>query len=532
MAGMPHDIDGVIPFSMLPKGVVPKIKGETYLYQHPTLGDIDLNVIKINPKTGIGNERATELYVQLFPDEYHKQAMNMVTNPNRENYAQYPVKILDINGNPMTEEQLMSKYNALKKTIQDSFEIYWDSNESKNKHQYRPLQYLLGNQPQTVHEVLQNIARKELGKNGKLLPKLKFGTPEENQALLESIGYSDIIAKELSTQPDKMQNALDYWYLADNTLFRAVNAGDQGQLGGTPQQVIRNLTQWNPVAGGGTLSGEGLNTTVFGWSGHPRDVSGLLQPRIKGLYENMPAQDAVNLVSRNMWSFGEVTKAQADAINKITNLDIQEGTPLYDMLEIIGNYTTRLPNKERAEKYNQILDILGVRGLKGESYSYDRTSPQRFYGAGNLNPESDGIGVNTGDIANNFKFKQIPTTEGRIEVPVWQDIGDSDAYNRNTSIPENVEQIISRLFPFRNTYPSKYTPAMFARDRKNQLQAKSKQNEDMMWHFYNKWLNLKRGEQQVYSNMLEQLRQNLTNQAAQGAQAGAIKGEIANSQNK
>lgn len=79
----------------------------------------------------------------------------------------------------------------------------------------------------------------------------------------------------------------------------------------------------------------------------------------------MPAQDAVNLVSRNMWSFGEVTKAQADAINKITNLDIQEGTPLYDMLEIIGNYTTRLPNKERAEKYNQILDILGVRGLKG-----------------------------------------------------------------------------------------------------------------------------------------------------------------------
>jgi len=75
------------------------------------------------------------------------------------------------------------------------------------------------------------------------------------------------------------------------------------------------------------------------------------------------------------------------------------------MLEIIGNYTTRLPNKERAEKYNQILDILGVRGLKGESYSYDRTSPQRFYGAGNLNPESDGIGVNTGDIANNFKFK-------------------------------------------------------------------------------------------------------------------------------
>jgi len=32
MAGMPHDIDGVIPFSMLPKGVVPKIKGETYLY--------------------------------------------------------------------------------------------------------------------------------------------------------------------------------------------------------------------------------------------------------------------------------------------------------------------------------------------------------------------------------------------------------------------------------------------------------------------------------------------------------------------
>jgi len=106
-----------------------------------------------------------------------------------------------------------------------------------------------------------------------------------------------------------------------------------------------------------------------------------------------------------MVSFGEVTKAEAEAINKITNLNIQEGTPLDSMLETVGQYTSFLPAKERAEKYNQILDILGVRGLKGESYFYDRTGPQRFYGAGNLNPESDGIGVNTGDIANNFKFK-------------------------------------------------------------------------------------------------------------------------------
>lgn len=529
----PHDIDGVIPFNMLPKGAEPRDSRKlTYIYHHPNLGDIDLNVIKIDPNTGVGNERTIELYTQLFPDEYHKQTMDMVTNPNRESYKTYPIRILDINGNPMTEEQLMSRYNALKKTIQDSFEIEWDDG-IKEKHRYRPLYYIAGNQPQVVHEVLQNIARKELGENGKLLPKLKFGTPKENQALLESIGYTPYIAEQLSTQPEKIQNALDYWYLADNTLFRAVNAGDANELGGTPQKVIRNLTQWNPVAGGGSESGEGLNTTVGGWSGHTRDVSGLLQPRIQGLQDNMSAKDAIALVRKNIESNGTVSKEQSEALSKIyPNVIIPEGTSLdqvLSMLKPIEEWTPRM----RAYKFNKALNTLGVRGLNGGEYEFTGLG-SNYYGVGKLNPTSDAIGVNTGDIANNYTFKQIPYSVPRIneEIPEWVEIAELNQYNRNEDIPKGLEKIISRLYEFRPQRQYNNTPKTFVHDRKNQLQTKANQNRNMMWNFNNKWLGLKRGEQQMYSNMLDQLRQNLTNQAIQGAQSGAVRGSIANSETK
>ena len=60
----------------------------------------------------------------------------------------------------------------------DSMEISWDS-PAKAKHRYRFFNYLMGNNPEGVHEALIKTARMELGENGSLLPKLNLGSAED-----------------------------------------------------------------------------------------------------------------------------------------------------------------------------------------------------------------------------------------------------------------------------------------------------------------------------------------------------------------
>ena len=148
----------------------------------------------------------------------------------------------------------------------DAIEINFD-NSAKAKHTGRFLEYLAGDRPDAVHAALQQTA-KMAGEKGHLLPKMQFGSFDDNIALLNKIGFKGDL-ENIAKSPEKMQNVLDYWYLSGRTNLRRVNAGDINETGGTLKKLRRNLTEWNASndATGGHGSGAGLNTIQDGPAG-------------------------------------------------------------------------------------------------------------------------------------------------------------------------------------------------------------------------------------------------------------------------
>ena len=128
-----------------------------------------------------------------------------------------PLKALDASGRPMSAQELIDAYDPLVKTIMDSMEIDY-TNSAKVKHAGRILEYLAGDRPDAVGKALRQIA-KIAGEKGHLLPKMQFGSVDDNIALLEKIGFSGDL-KSIASSPEKMQNTLDYWYLSGRSNIR------------------------------------------------------------------------------------------------------------------------------------------------------------------------------------------------------------------------------------------------------------------------------------------------------------------------
>ena len=185
------------------------------------------------------------------------------------------MRALDANGNILTEEQLLDSYDPIVKTIMDSGEIDF-TNPNKAKHAKRFLEYLAGDNQEAVHKALE-LESKRAGSLGHLLPKMNFYNPEENVKLLQKIGFTGDIGT-VASDPNKMQNVLDYWYLSARRNYRAVNAGDYAGGGESVEHLMRNLTDWNAsgVGSGGSASGFGLNTTIDGPSGFSRTIDGYI----------------------------------------------------------------------------------------------------------------------------------------------------------------------------------------------------------------------------------------------------------------
>lgn len=107
-----------------------------------------------------------------------------------------------------------------------------------------------------------------VGGEGRLFPRLKFGTEAENRALLESIGFTgeiDVAVKD----PKKMQNILDAWYITEGGVAgRAAQPGDIGEGNIADwQKTLRNFSKWAFEGRGGTYNGFGQNWTAGGDSG-------------------------------------------------------------------------------------------------------------------------------------------------------------------------------------------------------------------------------------------------------------------------
>lgn len=297
-----HDIDGYISKENLDEfakthNINRGYSNDTFWYelnngQYGDAGHIDLNVIDINPKTGVGNDRAKELYRQFFPKEYRHSVERSASDPNHEIY------ITDLNNVPLTNQQLIDKFDPLTKTIMDSFEIDFDG-YNKAKHAGRALEYLAGDNPKAVRKALEQTA-KELSQNGEmnaLLPTMKFGNLDENIKTLNSIGYKGDLAT-IAKDPQKMQNVLDYWALTKGKTFnRVFGPGNIDEKVGTAKKLNRNAIEWNYTdkGSGGHAAGAFLNTIRGSKPLNDFKYSSILIPHID-LPQGIKANDIINKV--------------------------------------------------------------------------------------------------------------------------------------------------------------------------------------------------------------------------------------------
>lgn len=335
----PHDIDMIITKRQLDAAVKqhPELAtqlrgkkfGETYDPNNKDVltyvwsrdgnpaNDVDLNILNISPE-GVGNERALQIYRQLYP----KQAKEALLKAGEKDIHTGEFIMVDENGNIITAEQLLDKVEPEVLSVMDMLET------NKPKHIEKIPQILLGNNPEVVSKALNLHAASIYGGEYQLFPRLKFGTFEENRKLLQELGFSSDIFY-IASDPAKMQNALNYWLLEHGGVSRNVKFNLQvndsslispewgvhprtsGWSGAdtvynSPDQtkyLIQGLDNgFSLNTGGGLTNGEPGLDAVLGRtsSGAGRDFTMRVQPVFEGFYDGMPAQEAIDIINRKM----------------------------------------------------------------------------------------------------------------------------------------------------------------------------------------------------------------------------------------
>lgn len=462
-----HDIDGYLTkgqFDEFAKShkVSTKSEGNTYVYHvggDDGLGvdsprNIDINII--STKDGYAqNSRTKEMYKQFFPDEYHKVVSQIKTGklkygPNGE------LPILDINGKPLTSEQVFDKYDPLQKTIMDSLEID-PSKAGKEKHAGRFIEYLSGDNQQAVHNALLAHAKMKVGSQARLLPKMEFGTKEENIKLLKEIGLSGHL-DDIASNNSKMQNALDYWYLTNGGIFqRNISNKVNPDKYLSPEVMRKAFREWSAETKGGSGAGFGLNTTVGGISGFndntPTSVAGWIQPKVKGLYDIKNAKEVVDLVKRiNGDSQRIMTNDEIDLFNNLTKQRIPHDVTVRDVLQ--RSYNT--PDRVK-QQLQQFSDQTGINAFQGNVYNR-----RNKYGGiiRDLNDPEDLVGITESGASNFFGgpsflermniIKSINNSGSRS--PLDQVINNISRKRSYNILPEHVQSVRNKLDNQLNTY--------------------------------------------------------------------------------
>lgn len=368
--GFPHvtdDIDVFIPESRLAEveakygprynwyrkvGSAPGDPGpQTYTVQldngrYGSRAPIDLNVLYADPNTGMATgNRAMELFRQLFPDDYQKALIQ----------AERTKQPIQINKTP---EELAEAVTP-SKTIMDSFEA------DKPKHKPRSLVYLQDGDPDQVYNALKKYYESFLGSKVKHAPinESQFTDIEANKQLLKQMGFDkEVNVDKIASDPKRMRNAYQLWWMDNTTYGRGANLYEDLDANGVQYMTTLGGT-------GGRAAGPGLNTVLFGNSGHTSHSYAVGQPYINGIVEGMSPQDLITLVKRNQ---GIGINPTPEQIEKIKTVAAKYRYPikdfndksLFDLAHSISQYKT--PEAD-ADVY-AIGEILGINGMKGGSY--------------------------------------------------------------------------------------------------------------------------------------------------------------------
>lgn len=343
-AGFPHathDIDFYITQQslddLISKGMLSerdRIDPGTYTYrlkpeQFGEQGNIDLNVIEQTPEGMATGFMAEELYRQYFPDEYflalrrHQAAMN-----NGKISSGTPLSI------GRTPQELLDAMTPSSKTIMDSFDIDI-SNPAKSKHTLRSWAHLVYSDPQQVSQGLNQYAQSLVGSNASLFPATvaQLGNKELNLQALRKIGVNltDSELDRIASDPQRMKNVLDAWYLMDNTAMRYIRGTWPGTTGHSADNFVRSATTWDPINNAGSENGAGLNTTIGGDSEWDGDLKAFILPRSE--YKSTGLLDLIDEVNNN---FGRNPTAR----QMLHNVDLmpadQQVSGLQDIYNSLG----------------------------------------------------------------------------------------------------------------------------------------------------------------------------------------------------
>ena len=338
-AGFPHathDIDFYITQNeinkLLEKGILSesdRINPGTYTYRHnPSQfgeqGNIDLNVIEQTPEGMATGIRAEELYKQYFPDEYFQALRDFKARQSNNDVDQ----AFHINKTP---EELLEAMNPSSKTIMDAFDIDYTA-PAKSKHTLRSWAHLVYSDPAQVSQGLNQYAQSMLGSRVRLFPMSaeQLGDKELNLQALEKLGIKlrDFELDRIASDPQRMKNVLDAWYMMDNTAMRYIRGTWPGTAGYSSENFVRSATIWDPINNKGNGHGAGLNTTIGGNSNWSGDLKAFISPRTE--YKSSNLLDLIDEINNNFGRNPEARTLLREASRGLPEEQVNNLQSIYD----------------------------------------------------------------------------------------------------------------------------------------------------------------------------------------------------------
>ena len=258
----------------------------TWVYNHPTAGPLDVNILKENNEGYAIGDRAHELYAQLFPKEY-SQLMRGELSKN--DYNQWAGRdVLDHIALDKTPEELLEAYDPVAKSIADAF------SSRKDKHIGRA-QYLLhyGNVG-VVKKGFETYANYLTGGNyTPSVPVEAFNDAKKNSEWIDKfIDIPGINKEQFINDPERMSLLWEYNALHKKFLGRGIDSRESEQYGNT---LFDSLLKWFEDTEGGTARGVGLNTILGGNSGYGNIYESILPDNLSKVTGKNPEEMMANL---------------------------------------------------------------------------------------------------------------------------------------------------------------------------------------------------------------------------------------------
>jgi hypothetical protein len=204
---------------------------------------IDVNVIQeINGKA-IG-QRAQELFRQVAPDDFYKAAQEAIKNKS-------DIKI------PYSSQELIEMTNPSSKSVVDAYE------STKAKHLNKIDALINYGKPSVVTEGQQQYVKSLVGSKGSIGPQFpaeQLSDVATNETILDRINFIGN-KKLVAANPERMQLALNDYYINNSVLVRQV---DEGPI----DKIEAAIKEYHPQAGGGAANGIGQNHVTLGFPNH------------------------------------------------------------------------------------------------------------------------------------------------------------------------------------------------------------------------------------------------------------------------